>query len=123
MSTSVEHVSLFVGRFDVFEVAKRITDNVAYFLPRNTDMEQVCFLVTHLYSSKFDEYLAVRSQFDSDHGVDSSTPTSCQSATFVRPLLHFIVLCFLRKKIINNAAFHHRRGDVYSARLMDLRNR
>ena len=34
-------------------------------------------------SSTFDEFLAVRSQFDSDHGIDFSMPTSCQSATFV----------------------------------------
>ena len=36
--------------------------------------------------------------------------------------LRFIVLCFLRKKIINNVAFRHR-SDVYAAWLMDLRNR
>ena len=53
-------------------------------------------------SSKFDEFLPVRSQFDSDHRIHFSTPTSCQSATFVRPLFAF-VLCFLREKIINNA--------------------
>ena len=40
-------------------------------------------------SSKFDEFLAARSQFDSDNGVDFSTPTCCQSATFVRPLFAF----------------------------------
>ena len=33
--------------------------------------------------SKFDEFLAVRSQFDSDHGVDFYAPTCCQSATFI----------------------------------------
>ena len=37
-------------------------------------------------SSKFEDFLAVRSQFDSGHGVDFSAPTCCQSATFVRPL-------------------------------------
>ena len=74
-------------------------------------------------SSKFDECLAVRSQFDSDHGVDFSTPTSCQSATFVRPLFAFYCTLSFRKKIRNNAAFRHRRGDVYAARLMVLRNR
>ena len=40
-------------------------------------------------SSKFDEFLAGRSQFDRDHGVDFYAPTSCQSATFVRPLFAF----------------------------------
>ena len=43
-----------------------------------------------------------------------------------RPLcerfLRFIVLCFLRKQIINNAVFRYRRY-VYAARLMGLRNR
>ena len=48
-------------------------------------------------SAKFDQFLAARSQFDSDHRVDFSTHTSCQSATFVRPLFAF-VLCFLRQK-------------------------
>ena len=72
-------------------------------------------------SSKFEEFLAVLSQFDSDHGIDFSVPTWCLSVIFVRPFLCFIVLCFLREKIINNAAFRHRR-DVYAARLMDLHN-
>ena len=45
-----------------------------------------------------------------------------------RPLydrfLRFIALCFFYEiVIINNAAFRHGRGDVYGARLMDLRNR
>ena len=48
-------------------------------------------------SSKVDEFLAVLSQFDSDHDVDFNAPTCCQSATFVRPLFA-CVLCFLRKK-------------------------
>ena len=50
-------------------------------------------------SSKCEEFLVMRSQFDSDHGVHVANP---------RPLcdrfLHFIVRCFLRKK--NNAALH-----------------
>ena len=65
-------------------------------------------------SSKFDKFLAARSQFDSDHGVDFSTPTSCQSSTFVRPLFAFYCPVFFTKKIINNAVFRHRR-DVYTA--------
>ena len=64
-------------------------------------------------SSKLDEFLAARSQFDSDHRVDFYAPTCCLSATFVRPLFAF-VLCFLRQKIINNAVFRHR-CDVYAA--------
>ena len=52
-------------------------------------------------SSKFDENLAVRSQFDSDHRVNFYAPTCCLSATFVPPLFAF-VRCFLRQKIIIN---------------------
>ena len=37
-------------------------------------------------SSKFDRFLAGRSHLDTNHGVNFSTPTSCQPATFVRPL-------------------------------------
>ena len=44
-------------------------------------------------SSKFDVFLAERSQFDSDHRVDFYAHTCCQTATF-GPLLRFIVLCF-----------------------------
>ena len=58
-------------------------------------------------SSKFDRFLAVRSQFDTVYGVDFYAPTFCLSATFVRPLFAF-VLCFLRQKILNNFAFCHR---------------
>ena len=54
-------------------------------------------------SSKFDENLAVRSQFDCDHRVNLYAPTCCLSVTFVPPLFAF-VLCFLQKKIIINFA-------------------
>ena len=40
-------------------------------------------------SSKFDEFLAARSQFDSDHGFDFYVPTCFQSATYVRTLFAF----------------------------------
>ena len=59
-------------------------------------------------SSKDYVFLAERSQFDSDHGVDLYAPTCCQSVTFVRPLFAFYCpLCFT-KKILNNVAFRHR---------------
>ena len=75
-------------------------------------------------SSTFDAFLAVRSPFDSDNGVDFSTPSSCQSANFVRPLFAFYFnLFFSTITILNNAAFRHQRGDVYAARLVDRRNR
>ena len=58
-------------------------------------------------SSKFDVFLAGRSQFDSDHRVDCYAPTCCLSETFAPPHFAF-VLCFLRQQIIiNNVAFRH----------------
>ena len=45
-------------------------------------------------SSKFDGFLAGLSQFGSDRGVDFSTPTCCQSATFVRPFFAFYCSLF-----------------------------
>ena len=72
-------------------------------------------------SSKSAEFLAGRSQFDSDHGIHFSAPTCYQSATFVRPLFGFYCLLFFYEKK-KNVAFRHR-PDVYTARLMDLRNR
>ena len=50
-------------------------------------------------SSTFDKFLASRSQFDSDHGVDLYVHTCCQSATFARPLFAFYCpLFFTRNK-------------------------
>ena len=69
----------------------------------------VCLEKLHLYlyyysspvcknlSSKCDKFLPKRSQFDSDHRVDVSMPTSCQSATFVRPLFAFVCPLFSTK--------------------------
>ena len=51
-------------------------------------------------SSKFDETLPVRSHFYSDHRVNCSTPTSCQSATF-GPLAFCVFPVLLRQQIIN----------------------
>ena len=42
-------------------------------------------------------FLGARSSLDTKHGLTCSTPTSCQSATFVRPLFVF-VLCFFTIK-------------------------
>ena len=56
-------------------------------------------------SSKFDEFLAVQSQFDSDHGVNFYVPTCCQSAISVRPLFAFYCrLFFMRKKMLHFAS-------------------
>ena len=49
-------------------------------------------------SSTCDEFLALESQFDSDHGVDFSAPTFCPSATFVRPLFAFYCPMFFTEK-------------------------
>ena len=51
-------------------------------------------------SSIFEDFLAVRSQFDCDHGVNFSAPTCCQSATFVRPLFAFYCRLFFRKGLV-----------------------
>ena len=55
-------------------------------------------------SSKFDEFLAGRSQFDTDHSVDFYAHTCCQSATF-GPLFAFYCPLFLRKQIIKMSQF------------------
>ena len=65
-------------------------------------------------SSKFDRFLAERSHLDTNHGVNFSTPISCQSATFVRPLFAF-VLYFLRQKIIKK----HKCGESVSIGVID----
>ena len=66
-------------------------------------------------SSKFDVFLAGRSQFDSDHGaymrIHVANPRSLDR------FLHFIVLCFLRKKVINNVAFRQMRCLRWSFRV------
>ena len=49
-------------------------------------------------SSKFDDFLAGRSQFDSVRGVDFYAPKSCQSATLVRPLFAFYCPVFFTNK-------------------------
>ena len=46
---------------------------------------------------KFDKFLAGRSQFDSDNGVDFYAPTCFQSATVVLPFFAFYCLLFLKK--------------------------
>ena len=59
-------------------------------------------------SSKFDRFLAVRSQFNTGHRVDfyAHVANPCS----LDRLLHSIVLCFLREKKNNNVAIHHRCG-------------
>ena len=48
-------------------------------------------------SSKFDEFLAVHSQFDSDPGIDFYAPTCCQSATFGTVSAFYCPLLFTKK--------------------------
>ena len=69
----------------------------AFFLPLYCIEKHIYTTIGEL-SSKFDEFLAVRSQFDSDHGVDFFAPTCCQSATFVRTLFAFYCPFFSEKK-------------------------
>ena len=78
----------------------------------NTDkcyhhLHNFCYLyyysrrVFTLPSSKFDENLPARSQFYSDHPVNLSTLTYCQSATF-GPLAFCVCPLFFTTKIIIN---------------------
>ena len=66
-------------------------------------------------SSQFDEFPHASSQIYSDNRVHFCTPIYCQSATFVRPLLAF-VLCFLRQKIIKQ---NHRCDESVSIGVID----
>ena len=56
------------------------------------------YVLTNL-SSKCDKFLAERSQFDSDHGVNFYAPTCCQPVSLDR-FLHFNCPFFYIKKII-----------------------
>lgn len=38
--------SLTTATFEIFRLAKLISDNIVYFLPRNADMDQVCTLLS-----------------------------------------------------------------------------
>ena len=71
-------------------------------------------LLTNL-SSKFDGNLPVRSHFDSVHRVIFSTPTSCQSAIFVRPLFAFVFWFFTTK----NHKKNHKCGESVSIGVID----
>ena len=70
-----------------------------FFSPHYT----IIYATIEKLSSKCEEFIAGRSQFDSDHGVDFSAPTCCQSATFVRPLFAFYCPLFFTGE---NAALH-----------------
>ena len=61
---------------------------------------ELCFLGIYIggLSSKIDKFLAVQSQFVSDHGIDFYAPKCCQSATFVRTLFAFYCSLFFTKK-------------------------
>ena len=74
-----------------------MTGNTAFSITCTVHLYYYRRRVRKKLSSKFDEFLAARSQFDNDHRVDFYAPTCCLSATFVRPLFAF-VLCFLRQK-------------------------
>ena len=61
-------------------------------------IEPIIYTTIGGLSSKFEEFLAARSQFDSDHGVDFSAPTVCLSTIFVRLLFEFYCPLFFTKK-------------------------
>ena len=67
------------------------------YLEASFDEKAIIYTTIGERSSKCEEFLAVRSQFDSDHGVDFSAPTCCQSATFVRALFALYCPLFFTK--------------------------
>ena len=90
----------------MFSCLARTVDNVVKFhiarivkelLHHKSAPHQLPFEFIFHLSSTFDDNLPARSQFYSDHRVNFSTPTSCQSATFDRSLFAF-VLCFYGRK-------------------------
>ena len=62
------------------------------------DLHETCIYM-HAYVHAMCVFISARSQFDTNHSVNFSTPTYCQSATVVRPIFAF-VLCFFTTKII-----------------------
>ena len=62
-------------------------------------------------SSKFNQFLAERSQFDRDHSVNFYAHTGCKSATFGPLFAFYCPLFFTRKKL---TMLHFARCDVYA---------
>lgn len=44
----VQVSSLTLATFEIFRLAKLISNNIVYFLPRNADMDQVCMIIMFL---------------------------------------------------------------------------
>ena len=70
-------------------VSITVTHGPQYCIAGTNNVFWFIYTTIGVPSSKFDEFLAVQTQFDSDHGVDFSTLTSYQSVTFVQPLFAF----------------------------------
>ena len=82
------HIGPYVpATYNIFSKRMDIYTTIAALSPKS--------VFTNLYS-KCDRFLPARSQFDTNHRVNVSTPTYYQSAIFVRPLFAF-VLWFLRQ--------------------------
>ena len=104
-------VHIFVYRFDwsTQKWKMQSTLNIFYFICKALVLlwPMVTDIYSNLYyysspvhknmSSKFDEFLAMRSQFDNDHRVDFYAHTCCQSATYV-PLFAFYCPLFFYEK-------------------------
>ena len=95
------------GGCDQFETSPEASDQelrTAFCKRRQTDRLKTNYRIDwhlHYYRSavlKFCEFLAARSKFDNDHGVDFAVPTRCQSATFVRPLFAFYCPLYFYEK-------------------------
>ena len=70
----------------------------------------VCVCVCVCVFAKFDQFLPVRSHFDTKRPVNFFHVATFQSATFGRPLFAF-VLCVLRQKIIKKPKMLGKRID------------
>ena len=91
------HVNYHVMHVDISMLSLHLPTSDA----NNESSTGMCTTIREL-SSKFEEFLAARSKFDTDHGVDFYAPTCFQSATFVRSLFSFYCPLFFTEK--NNVA-------------------
>ena len=70
--------SLTNHTFEIFRLSKLITDDIVYFLPRNADMNQVCFYV-----------------------LDHSTSFIAKASTLIRYSNRWLSLYFTFHKTVN----------------------
>lgn len=52
--------SLTTATFEIFRLAKLISDNIVYFLPRNADMDQVCMFVIFMCALSITSFTLIK---------------------------------------------------------------